>query len=954
MTRTVAASLALALSAAVACAQLPSALRNIIPTPQQIEAVGEPFVLVADGAPAATLVIPDDPPVQVTLAATHLARRIEEACAVALPVVSADNFGGGRALWFGEAARAHLTPEWNADLTAAQAAQEYLIAPVGAGYALMGRGPQGTLYAAMTVLAALQVEPETVRLPGMRCHDWPDIAWRWVGGFPEFGSVEEQLEWCMEHKINVVSSPGFYRRTMHDTATQLAQNRFARAHGVRALNLLFGDMGLKNRRAYPDGETYLCLDEGAPSERGWCVTNAALLAGKQRLLREFVEATEPGVLYIHFVDEDDLRDATEIWLNRCVDCRRRYPSDLIEAEDGKAGAQAAVFDAMCDAIFSVSHPDSGYEAARDCLVIFVSAPYTLWSEDDTAWDREVAYHCTVSRLMRHVDNVHFCIRENGLRRDTGVKRCRELAEALRTRGNGHEVMMYFREGDSRDTTIGRPRRMRIPWPLLASPAMTVSFEGAGSILMAGSPPALLEVEYAWNLRGDGFRLDPATEDQWRDTYRGLSSGALRPEEIFGDDGFLGRMLTHLYGVGPAAQLGILYRPRPVESADGVLLPPVQWSSWLAIAHDPWFATIDPDRLRQFRAFFEAWRALNEEAIAAVDAALAADDLREPGRFDLESMRQGLRVAFGLQEAAAHASAAYASLLDGDRAAADAEMAAAAAACERAREAAAGRDSRVAEIDAEHRAMAGHYQALLANAEQLREMHQRLTQARASAEADRAALAAELADDAAVDPSRLAGRTVALVGGGVRSEIAALLTPFGVRVLPLPAAPDLPEEALAADVIVLVTRSLSAAGLARLQDYLAGGGAVLLGSATPFYMVGSDVDLTKIALWLGAERYGNFGGAVAPVGDTALTRGIEADDSLQGTGSSACLFTPLGALPVLRPANNAAGICALAHRFENGRVGYLWTLGPGEDLTSARAQVLLRMIAWLAGAPTPGG
>ncbi len=930
--------------------ELPPALRNIIPTPQQIEPAGEPFVLVADGAPAASLVIPAEAPAQVALAARHLARRIEEACGVAVPVVSADAFAGGPALWFGEAARPHLTPEWNADLSAAQAAQEYVIAPVdgGVGYALMGPGPLGTLYAAMTILAALEIDEGGVRFPGFTCHDWPDIAWRWVGGFPHFDSVEEQFEWCMEHKINVVSSPGFYQYTTGGLDTQLAQNRFARAHGVHSLNLLFGDLGLKNRRSYPDGETYLCLDERAPSERGFCVSNAALLAEKQRLLREFVEATEPGVLYIHFVDEDDLRAATEIWLNRCEDCRARYPNDRVEAEDGKAGAQAAVFDAMCDAIFAVSHPDSGYDAARDCLVIFVSAPYTVWSEDDAAWDREVAYHCTVSRLMHHVDNVHFCIRENGLRRDNNARRCRELAEALRTRGNGHEVMMYFREGDSRDTIIGWPRRMQVPWPLLASPAMTASFEGAGSILMAGSPPALLEVEYAWNLHGDGFFLDPATEDEWRQTYVDLSRGALRPEEIFGDGGFVGRMLTHLYGPGPAAQLGMLYRPRAMEAAGGAPVPPVQGSSWLAIAREPWFATIAPERLRQYQALFEAWRGLNLEAVAAAEAALAADDLRPAGRPDLQATLQGLQVAAGLQEAAAHASGAYASLLEGDADAAEAEMAAMAEACDRAREAGTGREGRTAEIDAEERVMAAHYEALLAGADQLREMHERLTQAWESAESDRAALAAELADDAAVDPSRLAGKTIALVGGGERSEIAALLEPHGARVVPLPAAPDLPDEALTADVIVLAARSLSSAGLARLQDYVAGGGAVLLGSATPFYMVGSDVELMRIALWLGAERYGNFGGAAVPVGDTALTRGIEPDDSLQGTGSSACLFTPLGALPVLRPANNATGICVLAHRFEDGRVGYLWTLGLGEDLTCARAQVLLRMAAWLAG------
>jgi len=49
----------------------------------------------------ASLVVPADPPAQVTVAAEHLARRVEEACGVAPPVVNADTFSGGPALWFG-------------------------------------------------------------------------------------------------------------------------------------------------------------------------------------------------------------------------------------------------------------------------------------------------------------------------------------------------------------------------------------------------------------------------------------------------------------------------------------------------------------------------------------------------------------------------------------------------------------------------------------------------------------------------------------------------------------------------------------------------------------------------------------------------------------------------------------------------------------------------------------
>lgn len=245
-------------------------------------------------------------------------------------------------------------------------------------------------------------------------------------------------------------------------------------------------------------------------------------------------------------------------------------------------------------------------------------------------------------------------------------------------------------------------------------------------------------------------------------------------------------------------------------------------------------------------------------------------------------------------------------------------------------------------------MADHYRALVLSADQLRAARERLAQARESAGADREALLAELADPAAADPGRLAGKTIALVGGGVRSEIAALVEPHGAAVLPVPTSPDLPDEALGADLIVLASRTLSPAGQARLRQYLEQGGAVLLGGATPFYLVGQDVELAKIALWLGAERYGNYAGPAVPAGDMALTRGIEPDETLQATGSSACLYQPLGAAPILTAGSGGRGMLALAHRFGRGRVGYLWTLSVGDDSTRARPQVLLRMIAWLVG------
>lgn len=205
----------------------------------------------------------------------------------------------------------------------------------------------------------------------------------------------------------------------------------------------------------------------------------------------------------------------------------------------------------------------------------------------------------------------------------------------------------------------------------------------------------------------------------------------------------------------------------------------------------------------------------------------------------------------------------------------------------------------------------------------------------------------MSDPSVADPSRLQGKTVVLFGDG-RSALGEMLEACGAQLVPMQGSTSLPDEALEADLIVLLVKSLSGAALARLQQYLEDGGAVLLGGATPFYLVSRDVDLSDIALWLGAQRYGNHGGRVGFAVDNALTHGLEADDSLEARGSSAALYEPLGAVTLLFGEPNPNCVMAMVHRFGEGRVGYMWTLRVSEDLQTARSQALLRMISWLAG------
>ena len=128
-------------------AHLPPALRNIIPTPQQIQPNDSSFYLVRDGQAAVQIVMPDDPEPKVSLAAEYLSKRVAEIAGVALPTVTEAQFGEGAALFLAEAGDRLLVVPWAEPLSPEQQEQEYNIAPLGEGqgYVLRGHAPLGTL-----------------------------------------------------------------------------------------------------------------------------------------------------------------------------------------------------------------------------------------------------------------------------------------------------------------------------------------------------------------------------------------------------------------------------------------------------------------------------------------------------------------------------------------------------------------------------------------------------------------------------------------------------------------------------------------------------------------------------------------------------------------------------------------------------------------------------------------
>ena len=140
------------------------------------------------------------------------------------------------------------------------------------------------------------------------------------------------------------------------------------------------------------------------------------------------------------------------------------------------------------------------------------------------------------------------------------------------------MFTYFHCADRR-TTLGSYPVMHWLWRNFTSAAvMTKSFEGSGSILMAGSGHPLIDAEYTWNLESSGYSLDPKTQAEFGRTFVELLNDTFRCDEIHAPGGFLDRAMDHIYGPGSAKLMRSLYLPQLYVEGLPAILPP-QGRDW---------------------------------------------------------------------------------------------------------------------------------------------------------------------------------------------------------------------------------------------------------------------------------------------------------------------------------------------------------------------------------------
>ncbi len=602
---------------------------------------------------------------------------------------------------------------------------------------VIGASPQGALWGAGSLLQL--AGPEGLEAAYIR--DWPDFEFRaasdWLlnieingwaldrgQGMEAFArAVEAKLDRAVRYKINMALLDGFgfsiAKRPAFYPALMRRLNAYARARGI---HLYFGGYGasygmayepvvmyengsafkgtvFENRKSYPDGPIYRCM--GFPKARrgydpatlGSCRSNEALNGLKAAEITEFVRSVEPGALYIHHEDFGGFDGAAKAWLERCDNCRRRWPNDSLAAPDGGAGGLANGYSAFIRAVNTVRNPASGYDASRDCQIILVSPVYVPSRPDSESWSNAVELWRNIARQLPPASNVQACFRETWPLRNGGERWTERFSTAMKSAGLNLNIFLFYAGGADRFVS---------DYPLSGAPAMNALFAGARGIYNATGdfyqePMELIAAEYSWNVRSDGFFRVPSTYDEGRTLLRQYAFDENQPPEIFGRDALYERACRLLYGDAAGRIMAEYYRlstylPEGPTTAAPNATPmtylPMTWdriyaapSHWRHLVHDShtWGKEIVDEafgaaivRMQLSRGelhhrLARRWRLaadLNRKGSALVKNALAANP-RAEAREDLEFLSRLLDTYQPLIEALAeYHQALYAKFTSG--------------------------------------------------------------------------------------------------------------------------------------------------------------------------------------------------------------------------------------------------------------------------------------------------
>jgi len=477
---------------------------------------------------------------------------------------------------------------------------------------VVGSSGQGVLLGAMSVLQLIQKAPDGVEISGAYVRDFPDFRYRAAADWLLNGEAnrwalergqgtdayrrlcQRKLDEALRLKINMVVFDGFgwglKQRFAGYGELMKSLTQHARARGI---HLVFGGYGasygisyqtgplyestpylgevFKNRESYPDGPTYECMGFPHPKKGvnprvlGSCRANDELNHLKAEELRQFVEAVEPGALYIHHEDFGDIQETQAGWLQRCDRCRKRWPNDSVEASDGGAGGLAHGYAALIQAVDSVKNPADGYDAARDCVINLVSPVYMAESHPTDDWSHVLELWKNIGLQLPWANNVQICFREIFPTEYGGQTWLSAFNSVMRKANLNIGTYLFFLGGADGYSTDN---------PLSAVPALNAMFQGATGMYnfsgdFYGEPMEAINAEYSWNTRSTGFFGDPARYAATLQLWRQYMSEEGAPPEIFGEGSIYAAACNLMYGPKAGPIMAAYYRESaPVPDAGG--------------------------------------------------------------------------------------------------------------------------------------------------------------------------------------------------------------------------------------------------------------------------------------------------------------------------------------------------------------------------------------------------
>jgi hypothetical protein len=581
---------------------------RIVPTPQYLEPLQRTLSVAAGGAlriiagPAAGA-----PQTKLKIAADFLRRELEQvdpSVKVSIEGAGARSSGELRMfLWdYAAGQEPPVTLNFLDRQTLGDSAhygQSYVIkTPDETSLWIIGATDQGALLGAMSLLQLIHKAPDGVRIPGVYIRDYPAFQFRaaadWLlnveinrwaldrgQGVEAYARLcERKLDEALRFKINMVLIDGFgwglKQRFPAYSELMRGLNRYARERGIR---LIYGGYGasygiayqtgplyeegaylgevFKNREWYPDGPVYRCMGfpharkDVDPSTLGSCRGNEELNRLKAEELRNFVDAVEPGALYIHHEDFGGFSGTEKVWRQRCQRCRKRWPNDSLAALDGGAGGLANGYSAFIRAVNSVKKPATGYDASRDCQIILVSPVYVPDSPSSQDWSNALEVWQNIGRQIPKAENVQVCFREVFPQQYGNETWTQAFSRAMGAAGLNFGIYLFF---------AGGADNFLSDYPLSGSPALNAMFRGARSLYNASGdfyeePMEILNAAYSWNTRSGGCFRHPLRNTEALDLWRRYIYQENQPKELFGHGGLFETACELLYGLtaGPIMQ-----------------------------------------------------------------------------------------------------------------------------------------------------------------------------------------------------------------------------------------------------------------------------------------------------------------------------------------------------------------------------------------------------------------